>query len=97
MILHWFVKIHALEDRSIEAGKKFGRDDDYLERVHRVAEAVQDLALLIFRTPPGLVFVCFVAFSMHHNGGGILTAQQKVDLFLVSHAAGAVIDNNLSL
>ena len=43
------VEVHCLEIRCVETGEQLGSDDEDLERVAWVAEAVEELLLLVLR------------------------------------------------
>ena len=43
VVAHRFVEVHGLQDGRVEAGQQLGGDDQDLQRVVRVAEAVEQL------------------------------------------------------
>ena len=45
VVLQRLVEVHRLQDRRVEAGEQLGGDDQELQRVGRVAEAVEQLLL----------------------------------------------------
>ena len=45
VVLHRLVEVHRLQDRRVEAGQQLGGDDQELQRVVGVAEAVEQLLL----------------------------------------------------
>ena len=61
MVLHRFVEVHALENRSVESSQEFARNDDELERIERVAESVEKLVLLEFAELVFLIFVSLIS------------------------------------
>ena len=48
------VEVHRLEDGRVEAGQQLGRDDEELQRIVRIAEAIEELLLLVARAGVGL-------------------------------------------
>jgi hypothetical protein len=61
-----------LEDRGVEAGQQLGGHDQDLERVLRVAEAVEQLLLGIAVAAPGRVLVSplLTVMTMSDTSGG---------------------------
>jgi hypothetical protein len=48
------VQVHRLQDRRVEARQQLGRDDEQLERVVGIAEAIEELLLLVATARVGL-------------------------------------------
>ena len=96
VILHRLVEIHHLQNRRIETGQQFAGDDDELQRVGRIAEAVEQLFLGILVADVLLPFRR-IALGCGHDDGAGFGADQFIHYGLVEHAAFAVEDHHLGL
>ena len=97
VILHRFVEVHTLEDRSIESSEQLAGHDDELERVKRVTESVEEFVLLELTELVLLVFIGFVTGSVHYNSGLITIGEKLIELLLVGNTTCSVIYYNLTL
>ena len=96
VILHRLVEVHHLQNRRIETGQQLGSDDQELKRVVRIAEAVEELFLLVLGQFPFRVLVGLTALGVHDDGAG-LRADQLVHGLLVEYAAFTVEGHHLGL
>ena len=76
VVLHGLIQIHALQYGRVKSCEQFACDDNNLQRIHWIAETIEDFAFLILGTSPLLIFVCFIAFCVHHNGSGIFPSKE---------------------
>ena len=97
MILHRLVQIHCLQNRRIESSKQLGSNDDQLQGVLRVSEAIQNLRFLICGTTIFLVTIFLIVICIHNDLGALCRSEKAIQSFLIQDAALAIIADNLSL
>ena len=97
VVLHRLVEVHHLQDRRVEAGEQLAGDDDELQRVGRVAEAVEQLFL-------GVLVARRAASTRAGRPGAVVMTMALASgpisssiTCLVEHAALAVEDHHLRL
>ena len=93
MVAQRLVEVHRLQDRRVEAGEQLRGDDQDLERVGGIAEAVEQLLLGVPVTAVGRVLV--LAAVHRHDDVRRLRRQVLVERLLVEHAALAVEGHDL--
>src|SRR5680860_413767 len=88
-----FVQIHRLKDGRVEAGEELRSDDQHLERIGGVAEAVEELLLSVALAAEGGVLV--LPAVDRHDHVGDLRRQILVERPLVEQATLAVEGDHL--
>jgi len=96
MVFHRFVEIHRLQDRRIETGQQLAGDDDELQRVSRVAEAVEQFLFGVLVAGMDFPFGRIAGLADHHDGA-CFGIDQLIHHLLVEHTALAVEGHHLCL
>ena len=97
VLLQRLVEVLAVQDRGVEAGEQLRRDDDDLQRIGGIVEPRDDLLQLVrIRESTVAQSGGSLRLLRHHDRRG-LGAEVLVELLLVGHAGGLVVDDDLSL